>query len=146
MSFKQWPKRDPIKNYFLVPNEVFDIGLEYGEISVYAYLLRCENRKTYQCHPSYKTIGRAVHMSANTVRKYISGLERKGLVRSEPTMITTKDGRTRNGSLRYTIRPIQEAIDYYEEIQMKRLYAEAARRRAEEALAKYDEKHRNRAV
>jgi hypothetical protein len=48
--------------------------------------------------------------------------------------------------LKYTIRPIQEAIDYYEEIQMKRLYAEAARRRAEEALAKYDEKHRNRAV
>ena len=48
--------------------------------------------------------------------------------------------------MKYTIRPIQEAIDYYDEMQMKRLYAEAARRRAEEALAKYDEKHRNRAV
>ena len=136
MSFKQWPKRDPIKNYFLVPNEVFDIGLEYGEISVYAYLLRCENRKTYQCHPSYKTIGRAVHMSANTVRKYISGLERKGLVRTEPTMITTKDGRTRNGSLRYTIRPFQEALELYYENQLRQLEEDAERQRAAQRLEK----------
>ena len=136
MSFKQWPKRDPIKNYFLVPNEVFDIGLEYGEISVYAYLLRCENRKTYQCHPSYKTIGRAVHMSANTVRKYISGLERKGLVRTEPTMITTKDGRTRNGSLRYTIRPFQEALELYYENQLRQVEEDAERQRAAQRLEK----------
>ena len=27
MKFRQWPKRDPRKNYFLVPNEVFHIGL-----------------------------------------------------------------------------------------------------------------------
>ena len=136
MSFKQWPKRDPIKNYFLVPNEVFDIGLEYGEISVYAYLLRCENRKTYQCHPSYKTIGRAVHMSTNTVRKYISGLERKGLIRTEPTTIKTKDGRTRNGSLRYTIRPIQEALEMYYENQLRQLEEDAERQRAAQRLKK----------
>lgn len=137
MSFKQWEKRDPIKNYFLVPNEVFDIGLEYGEISVYAYLLRCENRKTYQCHPSYKTIGRAVHMSANTVRKYISGLERKGLIRTEPTMITTKDGRTRNGSLRYTIRPIQEALELYYEKQLRQLEENAERQCVAQRLEKH---------
>lgn len=136
MSFKQWPKRDPIKNYFLVPNEVFDIGLEYGEISVYAYLLRCENRKTYQCHPSYKTIGRAVHMSENTVRKYISGLERKGLIRTEPTTITTKDGLTRNGSLRYTIRPIQEALELYYEKQLCQLEEDTERQRAAQRLEK----------
>lgn len=136
MSFKQRPKRDPIKNYFLVPNEVFDIGLEYGEISVYAYLLRCENRKTYQCHPSYKTIGRAVHMSENTVRKYISGLDRKGLIRTEPTTITTKDGRTRNGSLRYTIRPIQEALELYYENQLRQLEEDAEQQRAAQRLEK----------
>ena len=136
MSFKQWPKRDPIKNYFLVPNEVFDIGLEYGEISVYAYLLRCENRKTYQCHPSYKTIGRAVHMSTNTVRKYISGLERKGLIRTEPTTIKTKDGRTRNGSLRYTIRPIQEALEMYYENQLRQLEEDAEQQRVAQRLEK----------
>ena len=29
MKFQQWPKRDPDKNYFKVPNEVFHIGLSY---------------------------------------------------------------------------------------------------------------------
>ena len=59
MSYNKWPKRSAEKNYFMVPNEIFSIGLDYREISLYIYLLRCENRKTYQCYPSYKTIGHA---------------------------------------------------------------------------------------
>ena len=113
---------------------------------MYLYLMYCEDRKTFQCYPGYKTIGSAVGMSVNTVRKYVQSLEKKRLITTEWTMVRTKSGKAHNGTLKYTIRPIQEAIDYYEEIQMKRLYAEAARRRAEEALAKYDEKHGNRAV
>lgn len=97
--FRRWPKRDPNKHYYLVPNEVFNLGLSSHEIAVYNYLLRCEDRRTYQCHPSYRTIGRAVQLSENTVRKYVAGLEEKGLIRTEPSTITTKDGRVRNGSL-----------------------------------------------
>ena len=59
MKFQQWPKRDSDKNYFKVPNEVFHIGLSYPEISIYCYLLSIEDRETYQCYPSYKTIGKA---------------------------------------------------------------------------------------
>ena len=132
--------------FFPVPNVIFNLGLEGGEILVYLYLMYCEDRKNFQCYPGYKTIGSAVGMSVNTVRKYVQSLEKKRLITTEWTMVRTKSGKAHNGTLKYTIRPIQEAIDYYEEIQMKRLYAEAARRRAEEALAKYDEKHRNRAV
>ena len=132
--------------FFPVPNVIFSLGLDGGEILVYLYLMYCEDRKTFQCYPGYKTIGSAVGMSVNTVRKYVQSLEKKRLITTEWTMVRTKSGKAHNGTLKYTIRPIQEAIDYYEEIQMKRLYAEAARRRAEEALAKYDEKHRNRAV
>lgn len=132
--------------FFPVPNVIFNLGLDGGEILVYLYLMYCEDRKTFQCYPGYKTIGSAVGMSVNTVRKYVQSLENKHLITTEWTMVRTKSGKAHNGTLKYTIRPIQEAIDYYEEIQMKRLYAEAARRRAEEALAKYDEKHRNRAV
>ena len=62
MKFQQWPKRDPNKNYFKVPNEVFHIGLSYPEISIYCYLLSIEDRETYQCYPSYKTIGKALGM------------------------------------------------------------------------------------
>lgn len=128
--------------FFPVPNAVFHLGLSSGEIVVYSYLMYCEDRKTFQCYPSYRTIGSAVGMSVNTVRKYIASLERKRLITSEWTMVNTRDGRAQNGNMKYTIRPIQEAIDYYDEIQMKRLYAEATRRNAESALAKYDEKHR----
>lgn len=139
-------KPNAADKFFPVPNVIFNLGLDGGEILVYLYLMYCEDRKTFQCYPGYKTIGSAVGMSVNTVRKYVQSLEKKRLITTEWTMVRTKSGKAHNGTLKYTIRPIQEAIDYYEEIQMKRLYAEAARRRAEEALAKYDEKHRNRAV
>lgn len=92
MKFQQWPKRDPDKNYFKVPNEVFHIGLSYPEISIYCYLLSIEDRETYQCYPSYKTIGKALGMSENTVSKYVRSLEEKGLIRTEPTMVRSKDG------------------------------------------------------
>ena len=33
MSYNKWPKRSAEKNYFMVPNEIFSIGLDYREIS-----------------------------------------------------------------------------------------------------------------
>lgn len=41
-------KKDTIKNFFPVPNAVFDLGLHHMEINIYAYLLRIEDRRTYQ--------------------------------------------------------------------------------------------------
>ena len=51
-------------------------------------------------------------MSANTVAKYIRQLEEKRLIDTESTKVRTKAGVVRNGNLRYTIRPIQEAVNY----------------------------------
>ena len=116
--FRRWPKRDPNKYYYLVPNEVFNLGLSSHEIAVYNYLLRCEDRRTYQCHPSYRTIGKAVQLSENTVRKYVQELEERGLIRTERTSIITRDGRKQNGSLLYTILPIQFSIDQFYQRQM----------------------------
>ena len=135
MKFQQWPKRDPDKNYFKVPNEVFHIGLSYPEISIYCYLLSIEDRETYQCYPSYKTIGKALGMSENTVSKYVRSLEEKGLIRTEPTMVRSKDGRPLNGNLLYTIRPIQVAIELFYERQFQQLEEDAARQRVAERLA-----------
>ena len=64
---RTWTKRDPVKNYFPLPNEIYQLGLSHGAIAVYGYLLRIEDRRTYQCHPSYATIGKAVGMSNNTI-------------------------------------------------------------------------------
>lgn len=30
--YQRWQKRDPVKNYFMVPNEVFSLGLNSDEI------------------------------------------------------------------------------------------------------------------
>ena len=97
---KNLAKRDPIKNYFPLPNEIYQLGLSSGAIAVYGYLLRIEDRTTYQCHPSYATIGDAVGMSNNTVRKYVMELEERGLIRTEHTSIITQDGRKQNGMRR----------------------------------------------
>ena len=92
MKYAQWLKRDPVRNCFLLPNEIFLLGLSPGALAVYSYLLCCENRQTYQCWPSYKTIGNAVRMSANTVRKYVCELEERQLISTESTTVTTRDG------------------------------------------------------
>ena len=80
---RTWTKRDPVKNYFPLPNEIYQLGLSHGAIAVYGYLLRIEDRRTYQCHPSYATIGKAVGMSRNTVRKYVQELEERGLIQPD---------------------------------------------------------------
>ena len=128
---RTWTKRDPVKNYFPLPNEIYQLGLSHGAIAVYGYLLRIEDRRTYQCHPSYATIGKAVGMSRNTVRKYVQELEERGLIRTERTSIITRDGRKQNGSLLYTILPIQFSIDQFYQRQLDA--AERARERQQVA-------------
>lgn len=136
MKYHPYSKRDPVKYFSPMPNEVFCIGLSYGAIAVYSYLLYIENRKTYQSYAGYKTIGKAVKMSANTVRKYVSELEDKQLIRAEPTTIITKDGCKRNGTLRYQIRPIQEAVDHYHEQQLHQLEVNVERQRVQARLSR----------
>ena len=102
---------DSLKNTFPFPNDIFMLGLCPGELAVYAYLRRCENRKTHQCWPSYKTIGKAVGMSENTVAKHVATLENKRLISTESTTVITKAGKKRNGNLMYTILPIEDVID-----------------------------------
>ena len=139
---RTWTKRDPVKNYFPLPNEIYQLGLSHGAIAVYGYLLRIEDRRTYQCHPSYATIGKAVGMSRNTVRKYVAGLEEKGLIRTEPSTVTTKDGRMRNGSLIYTIRPIQEALELNYQRQFLQAERDMERAKTEKRLAELNQQNK----
>lgn len=111
--------REPAKNYFPLPNGIYQLGLSAGAIVVYGYLLYIENRETYQCHASYTTIGNAVGMSRNTVRKYVQELVRRGLILTERTTIVTRDGRTQNGSLLYTILPIQLVMEQFYQEQLE---------------------------
>ena len=130
----QYTKQDAVKNFFPLPNEIFSLGLSSGALAVYSYLLYCEDRKTYQCWPSCRSIGKAVRMSVNTVRKYVVELEECGLLITEPTTIITRDGRKRNGTLRYTILPIQNAVDLHNQRQLRRLEEIVERMRVREKL------------
>ena len=106
-------KRKPRQGgFFLLPNEIFTLGLSPGELSIYAYLMFCEDGETHQCWPSIGKICQHTGMSANTVAKYIRQLEEKQLIDVEPTKVRTKSGEVRNGTLQFTIRPIQEAVNY----------------------------------
>ena len=137
MKFTRYPKRDAIRDYFPLPNEIFSFGLSTGEIAVYAYLMYCEDRKTFQCHPSYATIGEAVNMSNNTVAKHVDGLVRKGMIPTERTTVKTRDGRTHNGSLLYTLCPLAPVEQAYFEKQIREA---TARLNFKAALEKYEKR------
>lgn len=74
-------------------------------------------------------------MSVNTVRKYVAELEERGMIVTEPTSIVTRDGRKRNGTLRYTILPIQNAVDLHNQRQLRRLEETTKQMRVSKKLA-----------
>lgn len=146
MRNSRYPKRDPIKDYFPLPNEIFCLGLSSGEIAVYSYLLYREDRKTFQCYPSYRSIGKALNMSRNTVCKYIRQLEEKELISTEPTNIFTKDGKKLNGNLLYTILPIEQAKKYFYDRQLANLEQTIAEDKRSKQLEKLKLKPNKKAV
>ena len=84
-------------------------------------------------------------MSRNTVRKYVSQLEEKRLITTEYTDVFTKKGQKRNGNLKYTIRPINEAVEYFHHVQLEKLAREQAKAVAKRRLEAYDRRHGCRA-
>lgn len=143
---KKYSKRDPIKDYFPLPNEIFCLGLSYGEIAVYSYLLYRENRKSFQCYPSYKSIGKALKMSRNTVSKYVQLLVDKGLINTEPTSIFTKDNKKFNGNLLYMILPIEQAKQLFYKRQLEDLHRTIAEDKNRKRIEKLNLKPNKQAV
>lgn len=121
--------------FFSLPDEVFHLDLGCAAIAIYAFLLYRENRKTYQCTLSYKTIGQAIGASNNTVRKYVLELEATGLIATNRTVVLDANGKERNGSLRYTILPVQQAVELYHQRQLAALDAAAEQQRVKKRLA-----------
>ena len=138
MKYSYYPKRDAIKNYFPLPNEIFLLRLKPGELAVYAYLLYCEDRETYQCWPSYTTIGKAIGRTKNTVMQYVDALSEKGLISTEPTSVLTKSKIKKNGNLRYTIRPIHEAVEIFHTRQLSAIERTTERRQIQRKLSEMD--------
>ena len=62
-----------------------------------------------------------------TVAKYVGNLERKGLIQTENTTVTTKAGAKRNGNLLYTVSPFQDVLEAHHQRQLERLAQETTR-------------------
>ena len=124
-----------VKNCFPVPNILLDMDLPASAVAVYLYLLRSADRKTDQCHPSEATIAKRLHLSRNTVAKYVRLLEERGLIITEHTKIITKNGIKKNGNLLYTIIPLQKVMEQHYEHQFNALERTTERRKAQAKLA-----------
>ena len=109
-----------VGHFFPLPNSVFSFDLSVGEIAVYGYLLYREDRESYECWPSYRTIGAALCMSRNTVMKYVHRLEEKEFIVTEPTQVRRMDGSKWNGNLKYRVRPIQSVVKRWNEKQAEK--------------------------
>ena len=133
--------------FFVVPNEIFQLGLSAGAIATYCYLMSLENRRRgdknrYTCYPSYATIGRAIGRSEWSVYKYVQELIEAGLVSTEQTKVTTKDGRRWNGNLRFTMLPVESAVALFHERQLAKLETGVKKKR--KAMQKAGRKKRER--
>ena len=135
-------QQNKLSNCFILSNYVMNLDLSATALAIYCYLMYIEDRKNYECYPSYKTIGKALKIkSKNTVAKYVAELEEKCLISTEPTEVILKNGKKRNGNLKYTIRPIRDALEYNFEKQLRENAEKAAIDKAQKELEKYDKKH-----
>ena len=132
--------RNTGKYFFSLPNELFFLNLGHGAITVYAYLLYCEDRRTHQCHPSYRTIASAVHLTVATVMKHIAKLEDRQLISVERTSYLDSHGMKWNGNNQYTILPIQMTLDCYYQQQMDRLEEQRKWQQTKKSLGRNAEK------
>ena len=135
-------QQNKLRNQFIMPNQIMQLDLNATALAIYFYLRYIEDRKTYQCYPSYRTIGKALNIkSITTVAKYVRELEDKCLIYTEPTEIILKNGKKQNGNLKYTIRPIQDAVEYFHQQQMKKFQEDLAWKKAQKMLEEYEKKH-----
>ncbi len=85
-------------NFFIVPNEVFDLNLKPQQFAVLCYILKCCDESN-TCYPSIHTIAEACAISDNTVRESIKFLCKRKII--------TKSGGLRSANTaRFSHRPI----------------------------------------
>jgi predicted transcriptional regulator len=68
--------------YFIVPNDVFKLGLNSYQLSVYFYLCRCSNNGKV-AFPSYEGLGCILVMSRGQAIKIINQLCAIGLIEKQ---------------------------------------------------------------
>ena len=74
---KKWKK--PTKNFYMMPNDVFSLGLDPFEFMILSYMVRRMNRES-ECWPSFKTMSMDLGISVSTLEDRIAKLEKRKLI------------------------------------------------------------------
>ena len=68
------------KNFFMLPNEIFELKLKPRDFTVLACLMKHSN-SDYTCFPSYRTIAKECSISQKTVGQALKTLSTKRLIK-----------------------------------------------------------------
>lgn len=75
-----WPRRDPRHHRFAMPNVVWEYQLKPVEFMLLSYLCYHYSHSRSDEEVSVEAVSKAVHLTTNSVKKYLTGLLGKGLV------------------------------------------------------------------
>lgn len=68
------------KDYFMLPNKIFDLELKPRDFIVYSCLVRHKDNETHTCYPSRKLIAKECCITLRTVDKALASLQNLILV------------------------------------------------------------------
>ena len=71
--------RRPEKNFYILPNKIFQIDLDPYAFKIYSYLMSCAGSKGH-CWPSLHTISRVTRIAVSTVKNRIDYLAKRKLI------------------------------------------------------------------
>mgnify|MGYP001778294601 FL=1 len=93
-----------MNNFFMIPNEVFDLNLKPQQFAVLCYILKCCD-KTKTCYPSIHTIAKACAISDNTVRESIKFLCKRKIITKSGGFTVGKYGKIQSSSYLFSLNP-----------------------------------------
>lgn len=71
--------RAPSKEFFRLPNKIFDVPMTPIQFTIYAYLVCCAGSKGY-CWPSIKTISTQTGISKTSVSEHLKVLAKQQII------------------------------------------------------------------
>ena len=71
--------RAPSKEFFRLPNKIFDVPMTPIQFTIYAYLVCCAGSKGY-CWPSIKTISDRTGISKTSVNEHLKILAKRQII------------------------------------------------------------------
>ena len=69
----------PTKEFFRLPNKIFDLGLTPIQFTLYSYLVSCAGSKNY-CWPSLKNISAKTGIGLTAVQDHLKVLEKRQII------------------------------------------------------------------